>query len=277
MKRGSIDTDLYYRRNLDLKGDEEGQIKWRHTIVITRRYFHDDWTKIINALKEINDSVASINPFQADKALIYFNSDEQANLFCKNKGWVAIESFYVKFESWDQEAHSFPKLVPSYGGWLRFRGIPLHAWNINTFKQIGDACGGFEEVGNTTWRKLDLVEARIKVKNNYCGFVPATISISDKERKLYTVHTVTPANGRWIIGRNPKIHGSFTREAASSFEEFDMMAGSYNFRGHCAYPPSEPDNPEAYYSPLSDQSTKFAEDIPKNSSKRYENTRNQAA
>lgn len=78
-----------------------------------------------------------------------------------NKGWVTVGPYYVRFEKWNNDLHSMPKFIASYGGWLRFRGIPLHAWNLKTFTQIGDAYGGFEAIGMNTRRKLDLIEASI--------------------------------------------------------------------------------------------------------------------
>lgn len=117
-----------------------------------------------------------------------------------------------------------PRVIPSYGGWTKFRGIPLDAWNINTFEQIGKACGGLEDISFNTWRKFDLTEAKLKIKDNYCGFIPATIEITPKQGDRFIVNTVAPANGKWITGKHPKIHGSFTREAAVRFDITNAMA-----------------------------------------------------
>lgn len=44
--------------------------------------------------------------------------------------------------------------------------------------QLGDVYGGSEAARINTWRKLNPVEALIKVKDNFIGFVPASIEIT---------------------------------------------------------------------------------------------------
>lgn len=141
-------------------------------------------------------------------------------------------NFYVKFERWDPEIHAVPKLVPSYGGWVKFRGIPLHLWNMKTFTQVGDVCGGFVDVSKNSTRKLDLYEAVIKVKDNFCGFIPTTVRIADDKGGQFSIRIVTPEKGKWLVCRNPKVHGTFTREAALEYDEFDAKSESFVFRGN---------------------------------------------
>lgn len=101
----------------------------------------------MESLRESNDSIDAFNPFHADKALINVRDADKARLLCKNKGWVTVGTFTVKFEEWSYAKHSTPRLIPSYGSWLRFRGIPLMDWNEHTFRKIGEACRGFIDVG----------------------------------------------------------------------------------------------------------------------------------
>lgn len=80
----------------------------------------------------------------------------------------------------------------SYGGWTTFRGLPLHAWNMNPFKQIGDACNGLVEISKATWRKTDLIiDNRLKVKENYTEFILAQISVIDEKGTSHTVETIS--------------------------------------------------------------------------------------
>lgn len=176
----------------------EETFNWDKLIVLSRRCFHDDWIKIMEQLRTSNESIDAFNPFHADKALITVWDTDQASLLCKNRDWVTVGQFTVKFEKWSKKEHSTPKLIPSYGGWLRFRGIPLSSWNIQTFRKIGEAYGGFIDVGSKTWNKLDLIEAQIKIQENYCGFVPANIQIEDEEGNTFIVSTVTRANGNGL-------------------------------------------------------------------------------
>lgn len=60
-----------------------------------------------------------------------------------------------KFEKWSLFEHVYPKLIPNYGGWTKFRGILLNMWNIDSFTEIENACGGLIEVAKETYRKID--------------------------------------------------------------------------------------------------------------------------
>ncbi|KAA0040366.1 hypothetical protein E5676_scaffold142G003990 [Cucumis melo var. makuwa] len=109
--------------------------------------------------------------------------------------------------------HNLAKLLCKNKGW-------------NT---IGEACGGFIEAAPETVDKAELTEVLIKVKVNYTGFLPAFIKIYDEEGRDFTIHTVTHLEERWLRERNPRIHGSFTRNAAESFNEYNPHAEQYTF------------------------------------------------
>lgn len=64
---------------------------------------------------------------------------------------------------------------------MRFKDIPFHAWNMNTFTHIGNACGGLIELERETRDKFDIIEIMINVRFNYTGFIPSTINIIDSE------------------------------------------------------------------------------------------------
>ncbi|KAA0062230.1 hypothetical protein E6C27_scaffold321G00310 [Cucumis melo var. makuwa] len=62
---------------------------------------------------------------------------------------------------------------------------------------IGDACRGLLEVSKSTMRKADLIEARLKIKHNYTGFISAQINITNSKGNIFTIHTVSYTEGRW--------------------------------------------------------------------------------
>ena len=47
---------------------------------------------------------------------------------------------------------------------MRVVGLPLHLWNHEVFKLIGDGCGGFIVVDNKTDSMVELQWARLLVK-----------------------------------------------------------------------------------------------------------------
>ncbi|TYJ97693.1 hypothetical protein E5676_scaffold37G00700 [Cucumis melo var. makuwa] len=98
-----------------------------NAVVITRRLFHDDWKVIMSSLKRQTESTFTYHPFHAEKALIIFTYPWNAKSLCSNLGWTSVEKFQVKFEFWSIEKYAGKKLIPSYGGWTFFRGIPIYA------------------------------------------------------------------------------------------------------------------------------------------------------
>lgn len=100
-------------------------------VVITSCFFHDVWNKIMVALKKQTEFEFSFKPIHVDKAIINL-SPENAKLLCSNKcpqGWSTVGNFYVRFEEWSSELHATHSLISCYGGWLHFRGVPIHLWN----------------------------------------------------------------------------------------------------------------------------------------------------
>lgn len=147
-------------------------------------------------LREQLDSPFTYKPFHAEKALVFFEDRNQTKLICKNRGWTTMGRFYVKFEKWNQEKYVTPKLVSSYGGWINFRGIPLHAWNLDSFIQIGDVCGGYIDVAREIRDMNEIIEASIRIKDTYTGFIRAFINLFDKKGKNYIVQTLVQAEGK---------------------------------------------------------------------------------
>ncbi|KAA0055409.1 mitotic spindle checkpoint protein mad1 [Cucumis melo var. makuwa] len=144
---------------------------------------------------------------------------------------------------WSKAAHADTKGIPSYGGWMRFRGIPLHIWNMSTFVQIGEACCGFIDAAPETVNKVELTEALIKVKDTYTDFLPAFIKIHDEEGSNFIIQIATHSEGRWLRERNPSIHSSFTKNAAENFNEYNLYVEQNTFKRNLAMV-SQKDSPE---------------------------------
>lgn len=104
----------------------------------------------MNSLRRQIKSTFTHDSFHAENTLITFSEPWNAKFLCSKTGWTTVEKFHVKFKFWPIEKHAAQKLILSYGDRISFRGISIHAWNMDTFIQIGDACGGFIDVDKTT-------------------------------------------------------------------------------------------------------------------------------
>ncbi|KGN51135.1 hypothetical protein Csa_009125 [Cucumis sativus] len=147
----SYNADTKEKKKEDTTARKFETFDWSKTEVITKRCFHDDWKKIMEKLQEQLDHLnITYKLFHAEKAMVFLEEKNMVNLLCKNRGWTTIGKFYVKFEAWNISKHATPKVLSSYVGWVKFKGIPLHAWNYSSFYQIGEVCGGFVEVARIT-------------------------------------------------------------------------------------------------------------------------------
>ena len=49
--------------------------------------------------------------------------------------------------------------------WIRVVGLPLHQWSREVLKMIGDNCGGYMAFDKETTLRIEVLWARILVKN----------------------------------------------------------------------------------------------------------------
>lgn len=158
------------------------QMDLENTMITTRRFFHDYWSKIMKAIQRQTEFKFTYKQFHADKAIINI-AREYALLLCSNKcdnGWSTVRKHFVRFEKWNTNYHVAHTFISSYGGWLGFKGVHLHMWSLKIFTDIGKACGGFIVVAKKTMELSNMIEAKIKVRFNYFGFIPALILITDE-------------------------------------------------------------------------------------------------
>ncbi|XP_038904899.1 uncharacterized protein LOC120091119 isoform X2 [Benincasa hispida] len=105
--------------------------------------------------------------------------DELVNISGK---WQKFGSFHLKFERWNNSIHGRPAYVRGYGGWISIKNLPLDYWCKQTFEAIGKYFGGLESIAMEILNLIKVLDAIIKVKENLCGFVPATIEVSNEKR-----------------------------------------------------------------------------------------------
>ena len=67
-------------------------------------------------------------------------------------------------EKWHPEVGCFCNGAFANEAWVKVVGLPLHLWNHEVFKLIGDGCGGFIVVDNKTDSMVELQWARLLVK-----------------------------------------------------------------------------------------------------------------
>lgn len=61
---------------------------------------------------------------------------------------------------------------------------------MDSFIQIGDACGGFIDIAHETKDMTEIIEASIRIKDNCTGFIPTFIELFENSRKSHIVQTI---------------------------------------------------------------------------------------
>ncbi|RVW49309.1 hypothetical protein CK203_073238 [Vitis vinifera] len=82
-------------------------------------------------------------------------------------------------ERWHPEVGCFCNGAFASEVWVRVVGLPLHLWNREVFKLIGDGCGGFIAVDNKTESMAELQWARMLVKSAGRD-TPSSVQIVDE-------------------------------------------------------------------------------------------------
>ena len=85
----------------------------------------------------------------------------------------------LMMERWHPEVGCFSNGVFAREVWVRVVGLPLHLWNREVFKLIGDGCGGFIAVDNKTESMAELQWARLLVKS-VGRDTPSSVQIVDE-------------------------------------------------------------------------------------------------
>lgn len=70
---------------------------------------------------------------------------------------------HLSLEWWSLEAGSTLAKNEAGQKWIKAFGVPLHGWTMNTFRYIGNLCGGFVGIDEDTKHGFNLFWARICV------------------------------------------------------------------------------------------------------------------
>ncbi|RVW43419.1 putative mitochondrial protein [Vitis vinifera] len=95
--------------------------------------------------------------------LIVFEFKAEANNVLQ-RGFRRFKESVIQLKRWDPSVGCSQRREQAKEVWVRVMGLPLHLWNREVFKKIGDSCGGFIAVDESTGALKELQWARILVK-----------------------------------------------------------------------------------------------------------------
>ena len=106
-----------------------------------------------------------INPLNQNYFFMGFELPEEA-MRVMEYGSRKCSGGVMKLEWWSQSSGCKGIREKEKEVWVRVVGLPLHLWNGENLKRVGDVCGGFIAMDEGTASKTDLLWARILVKSN---------------------------------------------------------------------------------------------------------------
>ncbi|KAG5616845.1 hypothetical protein H5410_016669 [Solanum commersonii] len=83
----------------------------------------------------------------------------------------------IKLEWWNPYVGCEPTTYKPKSTWIRVMGLPMHLWTNETFKEIGELCGGWLMTEEETELRNHLKWARIEIRGDGRS-IPSEVSIS---------------------------------------------------------------------------------------------------
>ncbi|OIT00303.1 hypothetical protein A4A49_21436, partial [Nicotiana attenuata] len=139
---------------------------------VLHKWFTNRW-QVCSSLKII--------PISRNRFLFQFPSREEAERI--NVGGWHWNGRRLSLEWWTPVAGTDLASKRSELRWIKAFGIPLHAWSLDTFKTIGEFCGGFVGVDEDTKHINHLLWARMCIRNTEAK-TPGKINLDIGEWKF---------------------------------------------------------------------------------------------
>ncbi|KAK9929194.1 hypothetical protein M0R45_026300 [Rubus argutus] len=207
LQKNSEMTSHSRDKMLHVSSKKEDKSRWQCSVVCKRTSIKTSWNEISKEFSAILEKQVVLYPFQCNKALLFCNSEEEAEWVARHKKITVNIKDEVLLCRWKQKCnfHGKRKFV-SFGGWIEIEGLPFNLWTNEIFKQIGDACGGYLETDYGTENFQTLFAARIKVKSNESGLIPEFVDVIGNFEAFYVrIHPSTlPCHYSDLQWENPR-------------------------------------------------------------------------
>ena len=132
--------------------------------------------------------VAEVVPFADDRAVVWCDSKEELKSVMEKGDLFRGRLFIGKIKKWDMYMHwEFTQTQARYS-WIGVEGLSLNLWNMETFRKIGEACGGLLDIAPETKNQTFLMYAMLKVKGFSNGYLHPIAEIPcDREGSCWFV------------------------------------------------------------------------------------------
>lgn len=133
-----------------------------------------------------------IFPFQANKAVWWPKSKEEALYFLNRCKCFFDQGMALIFEEWKSDVNAKVSMLECSNSWVKIFGIPWNLWSNSLFESLGEQCGGLIDISKDTRYMRNLEAAIIKVRGLDGGFVKSELQISVHDEVLeYRIEVVS--------------------------------------------------------------------------------------
>ena len=118
-----------------------------------------------------------------ENALIKLAEGSLEEFVGKEELWQVTGSFHLKFEDWSKSKHSKPSVFEGYEGWTKIN--KKHpSWLLEQLyvQSYGRSFWRYEKYRRWNTQSSKCFKAKIQVKRNQCGSVPAALEIKNFNR-----------------------------------------------------------------------------------------------
>ncbi|KAK8681223.1 hypothetical protein V6N13_053630 [Hibiscus sabdariffa] len=96
-----------------------------------------------------------------EKMFLISIEDDELFLMLEDLNWLYLKEIFVEVKPWSENLMNVERAT-----WLEVTSMPLHCWNLMTFKKIAKLWGKFEALGANANRSIDSEKMTILVSTN---------------------------------------------------------------------------------------------------------------
>lgn len=151
--------------------------KRNEAISITKVRANISWDKVGTVLGNSIKRRIVVFPFLANKAVWWPSNKSEFSYFIKLKRDFFDSRVMLLFEEWSPDIYKSEKVQECCNSWIRIFDLPWILWTAESFKIIGERCGGLLEISEDSSHFRDLRAAKFKVRGIEGGFIKSEMNI----------------------------------------------------------------------------------------------------
>ncbi|KAL4366696.1 hypothetical protein GQ457_05G034330 [Hibiscus cannabinus] len=98
--------------------------------------------------------------------------DQEVKSKLQLQEWAILKEVFSEVEAWTEVFH-----LPERTTWIQVTGVPLHCWNLTTFKRIVDYWGSLISLGENASQSIDCEKVTLLISTQHKGRINEVIEV----------------------------------------------------------------------------------------------------